>query len=180
MAEGELRAARRIARAAAVKEHRFLPMPRLMELSDMEPTPMLAGLPPTYIPMKNAIFYSLAAAFAEETGASRIVGGHNRDDLRSFEDTSDGFFTQLQRAMRAGSTRLRERRVTIWRPLRKLSKVEVVSLANTLGVPLEMTWSCHLEGKNHCWKCVGCATRIRTFAAAGVVDPLRPKTTENV
>ena len=47
--------------------------------------------------MKNATYYSLAAAFAEETGSSCIVGGHNSDDLRFFEDTSDEFFAQLQK-----------------------------------------------------------------------------------
>jgi 7-cyano-7-deazaguanine synthase len=180
MAEGEMKAARKIGKAAGVAEHRFVSMPQLRELSDMKRQGRLAGLPRTYIPMKNATYYSLAAAFAEETGSSFIVGGHNSDDLRFFEDTSDEFFAHLQKAIRAGSARLRERRVRIWRPLREMPKVKVVALAYRLGVPLEMTWSCHMEGSEHCWKCDGCIARKRSFAEAGVTDPLSQNTTENV
>jgi 7-cyano-7-deazaguanine synthase len=180
MAEGEMEAAERIARAAGVAEHRVVSIPQLRELSDMQSKRWLAGLPRTYIPMKNATYYSLAAAFAEETGSSFIVGGHNSDDLRRFEDTSDEFFVNLQRALRAGSARLRERRTRIWRPLRRMPKVKVVSLAYRLGVPLEMTWSCHMEGSEHCWKCEGCVARKRSFIEAGVKDPLLQDKTENV
>jgi 7-cyano-7-deazaguanine synthase len=180
MAEGEMEAAKRIARAAGVAEHRVVSIPQLRELSDMQSKRRLAGLPRTYIPMKNATYYSLAAAFAEETGSSFMVGGHNSDDLKLFEDTSDEFFANLQRALLAGSARLRERRTRIWRPLRRMPKVQVVSLAYKLGVPFEMTWSCHMEGGEHCWTCEGCLGRKRTFAAAGVVDPLSQNKTENV
>jgi len=175
-----MKAAKRIASAAAVSEHRFVSIPQLRELSDMKSQGMLAGLPRTYIPMKNATYYSLAAAFAEETGSSFIVGGHNRDDLRFFEDTSNEFFVHLQKAIRAGSTRLRERRVRIWRPLSDMPKVKVVALAKRLGVPLELTWSCHMAGSEHCWKCDGCIARIRSFSEAGVIDPLLQNKTENV
>ncbi len=59
--------------------------------------------------MKNAIYYSVAAAFAEEVGAARVVGGHNRDDRAVFEDTSDEFFSNLQRTLRCRArARLRE------------------------------------------------------------------------
>lgn len=180
MAPGEERAARNIARAAGVREHRFVSLPQLMELSDMSAPARLAGLPASYIPMKNAIYYSLAAGYAEETGASRIVGGHNRDDLAVFEDTSDEFFIRLQGALLAGSARLRENKLRLWRPLRTMPKFRVVALAHDLGVPLELTWSCHKDGAKHCWKCDGCTARTASFARAGVSDPLRRKGTENV
>lgn len=177
IASGELRAARRIARAAGVEEHRIFPMPALRELSDIRSASRLSGLSPTYIPMKNAAYYSVAAAYAEETGASRIVGGHNRDDLRNFEDTSDRFFGSLQDALLIGSSRLREQRLRVWRPLSDLSKAEVIELAASLRVPFELTWSCHQTGDRHCGSCEGCLTRGRAFAEAGVKDPL--SVTEN-
>jgi 7-cyano-7-deazaguanine synthase len=61
-----------------------------------------------------------------------------------------------------------------------MPKVQVVSLAYKLGVPLEMTWSCHREGSEHCWRCEGCLGRRRTFVEAGVADPLLQNNTENV
>jgi 7-cyano-7-deazaguanine synthase len=180
MAPGELTASGKIARAAGVAEHRFVEMPQLMELSDMKSRERFEGLPSTYIPMKNVLYYGLAAAYAEETASSRIVGGHNREDLRDFEDTGDEFFLHLEKALLAASGRLRRNRMKVWRPLKEMSKVEVVSLADRLGVPLGLTWSCHMEGTEHCWRCRGCITRRRSFAGAGVADPLRSASTKNV
>lgn len=173
MAGRELRSANRLADAAGVEEHRFFSLPELRELGDFDAPARLAALPRTYIPMKNAIYYSVAAAFAEEVGAGRLVGGHNKDDVSVFEDTSEQFFDNLEKALRAASSRLRKQDLRIWRPLRKMSKAQVVTLATKLGVPLEMSWSCHKDGRAHCWKCEGCIQRKRAFSEAGVPDPLR-------
>jgi 7-cyano-7-deazaguanine synthase len=173
MARGEVRAATRLAEAAGVEEHRFFSMPELREVGDIGSPGRLARLPPTYIPMKNSIYYSVAAAFAEEVGAALVIGGHNSDDRAVFEDTADEFFREMQRTLRTASARLREQDFRIWRPLRTMKKAEVVTLAADLGVPLEMTWSCHREGSTHCWECDGCLQRERSFLQAGLRDPLR-------
>ncbi len=119
MAAGEERAATRLGVAAGVEEHRFFSMPELRELGDIGPLERLAGLPSAYIPMKNSIYYNVAAAFAEEVGAGRVVGGHNGDDRAVYEDTSDAFFRNLQRTLRSGSARLRQQDFRIWRPLQR-------------------------------------------------------------
>ena len=163
-----MRAATRLAAAAGVEEHRFFSMPDLMEVGDIASPGRLADLLPTYIPMKNAIYYSVASAFAEEVGAERVIGGHNSDDRGVFEDTADGFFRGLQRALRTGSVRLREQDFRISRPLRTMKKSEVVALAAKLGVPLEMTWSCH-RGREHA------LLGVRRVPPAGaLVPPGRP------
>ncbi len=123
--------------------------------------------------MRNSVFYSLAASYAEEVGADYIIGGHNREDTEVFPDTTPAFFRTFQKAIWEGSRRLRERRTTILRPLQFKSKSEVVSLGASLGVPLEHTWSCHREGRRHCWECEGCRKRLKAFSAAGIADPLR-------
>jgi 7-cyano-7-deazaguanine synthase len=64
-----------------------------------------------------------------------------------------------------------------------MDKAAVVSMASKLGVPLELTWSCHEEGSEHCWRCLGCQQRKKAFEDAGVPDPLRHRRsskTENV
>ncbi len=171
-ARGELVAAGRLAAASGAVEHRVFTMPDLMEAGDSGAR-RLAHLPPTYIPMKNSIFYSVAAAYAEEAGAALIVGGHNADDRGVFEDTSEEFFQSTERSLRAASARLRELDLRIWRPLSAMSKAEVVGLASKLSVPLELTWSCHRAGTTHCWECDGCRKRESAFRLAGVEDPLR-------
>lgn len=125
--------------------------------------------------MKNAVYYSLGAAFAEETGARRIIGGHNLEDTKLYQDTSEEFFGNLEKTLRSGSERLKAARLTIWRPLRTMDKPSVISLAEKLGVPLESTWSCHNEGEEHCWRCSGCLRREHAFIEAGITDPLKAR-----
>ncbi len=170
----ELESAKAIAAEAKVTEHRLVRLPDLKEAGDIAGA-RFGGLPPTYVPLRNSIFYSFAASYAEESGASLIVGGHNRDDERIFDDVSSGFFASLERAFLAASPILRRNRVRISRPLGSRSKPEVIRLASSLRVPLELTWSCHREGINHCWECDGCLMRAKSFASAGVTDPLAPK-----
>ena len=150
-------------------ELRVVRLPDLREAGEISGF-RLRGLPPTYIPMRNGIFYAFAASYAEEVGAGVIVGGHNGDDGRVFKDVSPAFFESLGRAFREGSPPLR--RLAIERPLEKLTKPEVIRLSSRLKVPLELTWSCHRDGERHCWGCSGCLSRRRSFHAAGVVDPL--------
>ena len=171
IARSELEAAKKVAESGGVIEHRFVSLPDLMEAGDMH-SGAFAGMPPTYIPMKNSIFYSHAAAYAEETGAEVLVGGHNRDDGRIFPDARRAFFAQLGKALRAGSPELKSRRTRIVLPLSRMSKAEVIWIASSQGVPLHLTWSCYRDGRTHCWDCDGCAARSAAFSNAGVRDPL--------
>jgi len=172
IADGELRAAKKVASSAGVVEHRVVRLPDMLEAGDMRGSPF-KGLPPTYIPLRNAVFYSIAGAFAEERNIGTIVGGHNEDDSEVFRDVSPMFFASLQRALRSGSEILEANSLRILRPLKQKHKHEVVALATRLRVPLELTWSCHRDGREHCWDCPGCASRVNAFEKAGVPDPLR-------
>lgn len=173
IARRELEAARAVGGSAGLQEHRVVRLPDLREAADIEGRGF-PGLPPTYIPMRNAVFYSLAASYAEEVGADCIVGGHNSDDTKLFRDISPRFFGALQRAFRTGSAILARKEISILRPLSKMTKTEVIRKANAIDVPLELTWSCHRDGRTHCWECDGCRSRAASFRKAGLPDPLKP------
>ena len=179
IARSELTAAKGIASRAGVLEHRIVRLPDLREAADI-PGFRPAGLPLTYIPLRNSIFYAFAASYAEEAGAAYIVGGHNRDDTKVFADVSPEFFSALQRAFWRGSRVLRRNRLAIARPLKHLNKPAVIRLAASLGVPFELTWSCHQDLEKHCWRCDGCLTRERCFKEAGIVDPLAGSKSEKI
>ena len=148
-------------------------LPDLKEAQDIRGR-SFRGLPPTYIPMRNGIFYFFAASYAEEVRAAVVAGGHNKDDLRIFRDVSPAFFSALQEAFQSGSKILEAEGTTIVRPLERMTKVQVVRKAAEIGVPLRLTWSCHRDGLHHCWKCAGCLGRTAAFKRAGVDDPLLP------
>ena len=173
IAPGELRAAKQIAQRAGVVEHRYVTIPELREAGDIERKERFQDLPRTYVPNRNMIFYSLAASYAEEVGSNYIIGGHNASDTGMFADTRPEFFRTLQTTIWSASRRLKEARTTILRPLQHMTKSEVVRRASGLGVPLEMTWSCHKERSTHCWECEGCRGRISAFKLAGIEDRLR-------
>ncbi|MDV3293861.1 MAG: 7-cyano-7-deazaguanine synthase [Nitrososphaerales archaeon] len=172
IAPKELEAARAVRRSAGVREHRVVRLPDLREARDIAGV-KFERLPPTYIPMRNAIFYSIAASFAEEIGADYIVGGHNKDDMTVFRDVSPQFFASFEKALWEGSRILSGHGTRIVRPLGSRTKAEVVRLADSMDVPLSVTWSCHRDGSFHCWRCEGCLARLRAFNRAGIADPLR-------
>ena len=171
VARKELEAAASLARAAGVDEHRLFRLPDLREAEDIGGS-KFGGMPGTYIPGRNGIFYSIAASYAEEMGAGLVLGGHNRDDRRAFKDARPVFFRSLERALRLGSRSSRDS-VRIGLPLTGMTKTSVVRLAAETGVPLALTWSCHRDGQEHCWECEGCVSREGAFKKAGVRDPLR-------
>jgi len=173
MAKMELEAAKRVSSAAGVREHRVVRLPDLRESGDICRS-VFGRVPSTYIPMRNCIFYSLAASYAEEVGASCIVGGHNKDDSAVFADAAPAFFKQLERTLWAGSPRLRKWRTRISLPLSGKTKPQVIRLAASLRVPLWLTWCCHRNGSRPCWKCAGCRGRTAAFREAGITDPLSP------
>jgi len=171
IASSELEAAKKVARAVGVTEHRLVRLPDLKEAQDIK-VGRFEGMPPTYIPMRNGIFYFFAASYAEEVRAAVVAGGHNKDDSRLFRDVSPGFFSALQKAFWSGSKILEAEGTRILRPLEQMTKVRVVREAVEIGVPLHLTWSCHRDGLRHCWECPGCLSRIASFKKAGVLDPL--------
>lgn len=172
IARSEVQAAKSVATSAGAREHRLIRLPDLKEIGNIRGT-RFEGLPPTYIPLRNSVFYSLAASYAEEIRATAIVGGHNREDQTMFSDVRPEFFRSLERALLAASPILRKIGFRIEQPLSGMNKSQVVKLAHSLGVPLEQTWSCHRGGRNHCWRCAGCLSRGRAFAEAGLKDPLK-------
>ncbi len=173
IAEREIGSAKAMAARAGVIEHRIFRLPDLREADDISGG-MLEGLPPSYIPVRNSIFYSVAGSYAEEKRVSLIFGGHNRDDAKVFRDVKGDFFDALERTLWSGSAVLSQQRTRIRRPLKSRSKVQVVKLASSLNVPFEVTWSCHRGGMLHCWECPGCLSRIQSFRKAGINDPLYP------
>jgi 7-cyano-7-deazaguanine synthase len=179
MASRELDAAKSLARAARVKDHRIARLPDLKEAADIAGV-RFVGLPATYVPMRNSIFYSYASSYSEEVGADVIVGGHNSEDARVFRDVGPKFFASLERTLWAGSARLEARKTRLIRPLEDRSKAEVIELAASLRVPLELTWSCNRDGQLHCWKCPGCRARRGSFQAAGIHDPVYPVRTGKI
>ena len=146
----------------------------LKEIEDVKAegkNPKLRGAPSGYISSRNVIFYGIATSFAELIGSKYIVGGHNKEDVSSFPDSSSEFFNRFNKTTAVGLyTGSETGRVIL--PLSKLTKTEVVLLGDKLGVPFNLTWSCFMSGRKPCSVCLSCSLRASAFKEAGMLDPL--------
>jgi 7-cyano-7-deazaguanine synthase len=173
----EMEAARAIAESYGVTQHLEVELPFLRELGYLRlgPDHPLRGVadraPPTYIPNRNMIFYSIAAHIAETLGARWIIGGHIREDANHFPDSAPAYLRRLNRLLAEGLIRAGGPPVRIVTPLARLEKKGVVELGSRLGVPFHLTWSCYGDGEKHCGRCLSCRARRAAFEALGLVDP---------
>jgi len=168
--------------AAGVKEHRRIdisfvggllcggsaltdpdiPIPDLAELKEEQ-----LGQPPTYVPNRNMILLSLAAAWAESVGAESVFYGAQEQDRYGYWDCTVDFVARINDVLALN----RGTRITIRAPFADKSKAELLRIGLELGVDYAHTWSCYRGGDAPCGTCPTCVERLRAFEIVGVADP---------
>jgi 7-cyano-7-deazaguanine synthase len=135
------------------------------------------GLPNTFVPGRNIVFLTFAAALAYRRGLRHVVGGMCETDFSGYPDCRDDTIKALQVALNLGM----DTRFVLDTPLMWLDKAETWRLAESLGGPdlvdtiVEHTHTCYLgeRGALHDWgygcgTCPACALRAdgyRRFVA---------------
>jgi len=130
------------------------------------------GLPSTFVPGRNLVFLTYAAALADRRGIAVLVGGMCETDFSGYPDCRRHTLDALERALRLGMAR----DVSIETPLMSLTKAETWALADELGGPalveliLEESHTCYLgeRGARHAWgygcgTCPACALRAAGY-----------------
>lgn len=128
------------------------------------------GLPTTFVPGRNIVFLTFAAALAYRRGLRHIVGGMCETDYSGYPDCRDDTIKALQVALNLGM----ERRFVLDTPLMWLTKGDTWRLAERLGgaglvaAVAEHTHSCYLGDRTHrhpwghgCGTCPACVLRAR-------------------
>jgi 7-cyano-7-deazaguanine synthase len=131
-------------------------------------------VPATYVPGRNLIFLSLAAAHAEVVEASFIYFGANVLDYSGYPDCRPEFIRAFEAAVKEGTKAGTEgNSLQIRAPLLMLTKAEIIRQGIELHVPFHLTHSCYdPAGELACGRCDSCLIRREGFAKAGVVDPI--------
>ncbi len=129
-----------------------------------------SGLPNTFVPGRNLVFLTFAAAYAYQRGIDHLVTGVAQTDYSGYPDCREETMRALQQALRAGM----ESTVSIHTPLMHFSKKETVELAVQLGAlpAMALTHTCYNGKRPPCGKCPACELRAKGFAEAGIEDPL--------
>jgi 7-cyano-7-deazaguanine synthase len=132
-----------------------------------------SGLPTTFVPGRNLIFFAFAGALAYRRGAKHLVAGMCETDYSGYPDCRDDTIKAMQLALNLGM----ERRFVLHTPLMWIDKAATFALAHELGgddlvdVLIEETHSCYLGDRTtrHAWgfgcgECPACRLRAGGFA----------------
>jgi 7-cyano-7-deazaguanine synthase len=131
------------------------------------------GLPTTFVPGRNLIFFSFAGALAYRRGARHIVAGMCETDYSGYPDCRDDTVKAMQVALTLGM----DKRVVIHTPLMWIDKAATFAMAEDIGgagllaLVVEDTHSCYLGDRTHrhdwgygCGECPACKLRAQGFA----------------
>jgi 7-cyano-7-deazaguanine synthase len=131
------------------------------------------GLPNTFVPGRNLLFFTCAAALAWRRGLRRIVAGMCETDYSGYPDCRDDTIKAMQLALGLGM----DRRFVIHTPLMWIDKAQTFSLAQEIGgvafvdLLVEETHTCYLGDRSHrhdwgfgCGECPACQLRAQGFA----------------
>lgn len=179
----ELECARRQAAAAGVARHEVIDiafMGAILKtgsalIAGGEDVPDLDGLgadqleqPPTYVPNRNMMLLSIAAAYAEAQSIRDVYYGAQAQDEYGYWDCTEAFLERVNRVLVLN----RNEPVTIHAPFVRMRKAETVAMGLALGVDFAHTWSCYRGGTQACGTCPTCVERLTAFREAGAGDPL--------
>ncbi len=147
---------------------RDIPIPRRRSASEVIGS---NGIPVTYVPFRNGIFLSIAAAYAEVKGISHLVGGWNAIDYSGYPDCRREFLDAMERAITLGSKAgVEGRPFAIHAPLISLSKAEIIALGLSLGADYSLTLSCYRGEEPPCGTCDSCLLRADGWGRLGLMD----------
>jgi 7-cyano-7-deazaguanine synthase len=177
----ELKAAKWQARSAGVREHKIVDISpfgdliaggsaltdRSIAVPDLDDVaPGRRRQPPTYVPNRNMVLLSIAAAYAEAKGCADIFYGAQAQDEYGYWDCTVDFVRRINHVLSLN----RGKAVTVHAPFAGMSKVNVLKTGLALGVDYSHTWSCYRGGRKACGKCPSCVERKKAFEKAGVDD----------
>ena len=141
--------------------------------SDAEIEMTASGLPSTFVPGRNLVFFTYAAALGYRRGLPVLVGGMCETDYSGYPDCRDGTLRALEQALRLGT----EIPFIIETPLMWRTKAQTWALAEELGgaafvdLIVEETHTCYrgMRGTRHDWgygcgTCPACELRAKGFA----------------
>lgn len=170
--------------SARLGDDHFIDMGALGQISETSLTRETAfqmeqdGLPNTFVPGRNLLFFTFAAAVAWRRGIRHLVGGMCETDFSGYPDCRRDTLDALERALNLGM----DQGFAIETPLMRLTKAQTWGLAHDLGgdelveIILEHSHTCYMgeRGERHAWgygcgSCPACELRAKGWAdwAAG-------------
>jgi len=105
-----------------------------------------------WVPNRNMVFVSIAAAFAESLGCEAVIAGFNAEEAEQFPDNSFEFVKRMNDALELSTLS----RVKLVCPLIELRKTEILKMGLELSAPLSLIYSCYEGEEKMCGECMSC------------------------
>jgi 7-cyano-7-deazaguanine synthase len=139
--------------------------------SETEITMAQNGLPTTFVPGRNLVFFTYAAALAYRRGIRRLIGGMCETDYSGYPDCRDDTIKALQATLNLGM----DSRFVLETPLMWIDKAGTFALASQLGILeliVEHTHTCYMGDRSNrhdwgygCGICPACTLRAAGWLA---------------
>lgn len=121
----------------------------------------------TEVPNRNAIFLTIAFAYAVTIEASEVAIAVHGGDHFIYHDCRPDFLAAFDKMEQLSL----ESKVKLNVPYATKTKGDIVANGALYKVPFVKTWSCYKGGDIHCGRCGTCVERREAFAAAKIADP---------
>ena len=124
----------------------------------------------TVVPNRNMIMLSIATGIAVARGAECIATGVHAGDHFIYPDCRPMFIDAMDHAVRVANEGFgawpADHGSIVVAPYLYSTKEDIASMALSLGVPLDETWSCYKGGDIHCGTCGTCVERLEAIDGA--------------
>jgi 7-cyano-7-deazaguanine synthase len=131
----------------------------------------------TVVPNRNAIMINIATALAVSRKHDFVATGVHGGDHFIYPDCRPEFIASQSETLRLSNAGFISDSFEVLAPFVNISKGDIVTLGENIGIPWIETWSCYKGGDIHCGSCGTCFERREAFEIAGVADPTRYATT---
>lgn len=124
-----------------------------------------------WVPARNLLFMSIAAAYAEAHKFDYIILGGNLEESGAYAD-NELIFQKKFNEILPHALNLNNR-VQVLMPIANMMKKDIIELGLKLNSPLHLTWSCYENGELACGTCGPCFMRKTAFKMLGVEEVIK-------
>lgn len=178
----EIECAKQQAEILSIREHKIIDLTFFKDISRTSAlTNLNINVPPareaigdaqslSYVPNRNMMMLSIAAAYAESVGADKVYYGAQGADTHSgYWDASPEFLVSINEVLNLN----RKNKIQIVAPFIEWDKTAIVIEGCKLAVDFRKTHTCYEGTEAACGRCVSDANRIQAFINAGYTDPVK-------
>jgi len=135
-------------------------IPKNVEIQNHEESVKSAAK--VWVPNRNGVMLSIAAAFAESLEARWVVPGFNAEEASTFPDNSETYIKAITESFKLSTANAVEVKCFTSR----MNKTQIVERAKELGVNFDLIWPCYFGEPEPCGECESCLRFQRAMKEA--------------